>query len=40
MYGLGIDMVDWSIWILVGGGSLFIGNIIVEFFSSEENAPE
>jgi hypothetical protein len=40
MYGLGIDMVDWNIWILVGGGSLFIGNIIVEFFSAEENGTE
>ena len=40
LYGLGIDMVDWSIWILVGGGSLFIGNIIVEFFSVEENTSE
>jgi hypothetical protein len=40
MYGLGIDMVDWSIWILVGGGSLFIGNIIVEFFSAEEDISE
>jgi drug/metabolite transporter (DMT)-like permease len=40
IYGLGIDMVDWSIWILVGGGSLFIGNIIVEFFSGEEKTSE
>lgn len=37
MYGLGLGMVDWSIWILIGGGSLFIGNIIVEFFSTTEN---
>ena len=37
MYGLGLGMVDWSIWILIGGGALFIGNIIVEFFSVTEN---
>ena len=37
MYGLGLGMVDFSIWILIGGGALFIGNIIVEFFSTTEN---
>jgi drug/metabolite transporter (DMT)-like permease len=30
MYGLGLDLVDWSAWILVGGGALFLGNIVVE----------
>ena len=37
IYGLQLDMVDWSIWILIGGGALFTGNIIVELLSSEEN---
>ena len=34
IYGLGLDMVDWSMWILIGGTSLFIGNIMVELFSN------
>jgi hypothetical protein len=33
MYGLGLDLVDWSTWILVGGGALFLGNIVVELFT-------
>ena len=37
IYGLQLDMVEWSIWILIGGGALFIGNIIVELLSNEEN---
>lgn len=37
IYGLRLDMVDWSIWILIGGGALFIGNLIVELLSNEEN---
>ena len=37
IYGLHLDMVDWSIWILIGGGALFIGNIIVELLSNEES---
>tara|TARA_B100001248_G_scaffold257558_1_gene240311 strand:+ start:616 stop:1578 length:963 start_codon:yes stop_codon:yes gene_type:complete len=35
IYGLQLEMVDWSIWILIGGGALFIGNIIVELLSNE-----
>lgn len=38
IYGLQLDMVEWSIWILIGGGALFIGNIIVELLSNEENS--
>ena len=37
IYGLQLDMVEWSIWILIGGGALFIGNIIVELLSNEEH---
>ena len=33
MYGLGLDLVDWSAWILFGGGALFLGNIVVELFT-------
>jgi hypothetical protein len=25
--------VEWSVWILVGGGALFLGNIVVELFT-------
>jgi hypothetical protein len=25
--------VEWSAWILVGGGALFLGNIVVELFT-------
>ena len=35
IYGLQLGMVTWSIWILIGGGALFIGNIIVELLSSK-----
>ena len=37
IYGLGLDMVDWSMWILIGGTSLFIGNIMVELFSNQNS---
>ena len=37
IYGLHLEMVEWSIWILIGGGALFIGNIIVELLSNEES---
>jgi drug/metabolite transporter (DMT)-like permease len=33
--GLGLDMVEWSLWIAIGGGSLFIGNIMVEAFGTK-----
>ena len=38
--GLSIGMVDWSLWILVGGGSLFIGNIIVEVLGASPESSE
>jgi hypothetical protein len=31
---LGLD--HWSGWILLGGGALFIGNIVVEIFSTAD----
>ena len=37
MYGLGLDLVDWSSWILVGGGALFLGNIVVELFTHADS---
>ena len=37
---LSLGMVDWSIWIIVGGGSLFIGNIIVEAFGGTDKSTE
>ena len=40
IYGLHLGMVDWSIWILVGGGALFLGNIIVELLSSDRKLSE
>ncbi len=33
IYGLGLDLVEWSTWIFVGGSALFLGNIVVEFFT-------
>ena len=35
IYGLQLGMVDWSFWILIGGGALFVGNIIVELLSGK-----
>ena len=35
IYGLQLGMGTGSIWILIGGGALFIGNIIVELLSSK-----
>jgi len=40
IYGLQLGMVDWSIWILIGGGALFLGNIIVELLSSDRKLSE
>ena len=37
MYGLGLDLVEWSAWILVGGGALFLGNIVVELFTHADS---
>jgi len=37
---LSLGMVDWSVWIIVGGGSLFIGNIIVEAFGGADKSTE
>ena len=37
---LSLGMVDWSIWIIIGGGSLFIGNIIVEAFGGTDKSTE
>ena len=36
MYGLGLGLDDWSWWILLGGGALFLGNIVVEIFSTAD----
>ncbi len=38
--GLGLGMVDWSFWIAIGGGALFIGNIIVEALGTNEESQE
>ena len=38
--GLSLGMVDWTFWIAVGGGSLFIGNIIVETLGASPNVEE
>tara|TARA_B100001250_G_C19804842_1_gene792795 strand:+ start:1935 stop:2927 length:993 start_codon:yes stop_codon:yes gene_type:complete len=38
IYGLGLGMVDWSIWILIGGGSLLVGNLVVEALSNADEA--
>lgn len=35
-YGLSLGLDHWSGWILVGGGALFIGNIVVEVFTSAD----
>ena len=40
IYGLQLGMVDWSIWILIGGGALFLGNIIVELLSNDRKLSE
>jgi drug/metabolite transporter (DMT)-like permease len=29
-YGLGLGLVDWTWWILIGGGALLLGNLMVE----------
>jgi len=39
-YGLGLGMVDWSLWIAIGGGSLFIGNILVEILGKNSDFQE
>jgi len=36
-YGLGLGLVDWSFWILIGGGALFLGNIVVELFTHADS---
>ena len=36
-YGLGLGLVDWSLWILIGGGALFLGNIVVELFTHADS---
>ncbi|MDG1537190.1 MAG: DMT family transporter [Candidatus Poseidoniaceae archaeon] len=36
-YGLGLGLVDWSTWILIGGGTLFLGNIVVELFTHADS---
>lgn len=36
IYGLGLGLVEWSMWILIGGGALFIGNIGVEIFTTAD----
>ena len=36
-YGLGLGFVDWSTWILIGGGALFLGNIVVELFTHADS---
>ena len=36
IYGLGLGLDDWSWWILLGGGALFLGNIVVEIFSTAD----
>ena len=37
---LALGMVHWNVWIIVGGGSLFVGNIIVEAFGSQQDPNE
>lgn len=34
VYGLSLGLDQWTGWILLGGGALFLGNIVVELFSS------
>jgi drug/metabolite transporter (DMT)-like permease len=34
IYGLSLGLDQWTGWILVGGGALFMGNIIVELFTA------
>jgi len=36
IYGLSLGLDHWSGWILVGGGALFIGNIVVEVFTTAD----
>ena len=36
-YGLGLGLVDWSTWILIGGSALFLGNIVVELFTHADS---
>lgn len=36
-YGLGLGLVDWSFWILIGGSALFLGNIVVELFTHADS---
>lgn len=38
--GLSLGMVDWTFWIAIGGGSLFVGNIIVETLGTSTNSSE
>jgi drug/metabolite transporter (DMT)-like permease len=34
IYGLSLGLDQWTGWILIGGGALFMGNIVVEIFTS------
>ena len=36
MYGLSLGLDEWTGWILLGGGALFVGNIVVEIFTNAD----
>ena len=36
VYGLSLGLDEWTAWILVGGGALFVGNIVVEVFTTAD----
>lgn len=37
VYGLGLGLVDWTWWILIGGGALLLGNLMVEFAKKDDD---
>lgn len=40
LFGLGLGMVEWTWWILVGGGALLLGNLLVEMTVSTPQMDE
>lgn len=40
IYALGLDLVEMSYWLLIGGSAVLLGNIIVEIDSNQTDEEE
>jgi len=40
VYGLGLGLVNWSWWIIIGGGALLLGNLMVETMGNSQRNEE